>query len=36
MNDDEQKEEADVLSKQIDNIKKQIKELETLQFQLEK
>ena len=36
MNDDEQKEEADNLSTKINNIKKQIKELETLQFQLEK
>lgn len=36
MNNEKQKEEADVLSKQIDSIKKQVKELETLQFQLEK
>ena len=36
MTDESKKEEADVLSKQINSLKKQIKELETLQFQLEK
>ena len=36
MNDADQKEEADDLSIKINNIKKQIKELETLKFQLEK
>jgi len=36
MNDEKQKEEADVLSKQIDGVKKQVKELETLKFKLEK
>jgi len=36
MTDADQKEEADDLSIKINNIKKQIKELETLKFQLEK
>ena len=36
MNDEKQKEEADSLDVKIKSIKKQIKELETLQFQLEK
>jgi hypothetical protein len=36
MTDESKKEEADDLSAKINNIKKQIKELETLRFQLEK
>ncbi len=36
MTDEKKKEEADDLSVKINNIKKQIKELETLRFQLEK
>jgi hypothetical protein len=36
MTDESKKEEADDLSTKINNIKKQIKELETLRFQLEK
>jgi hypothetical protein len=36
MTDESKKEEADDLSVKINNIKKQIKELETLRFQLEK
>ena len=36
MTDESKKEEADDLSVKINNIKKQINELETLRFQLEK
>ena len=36
MTDENKKEEADDLSVKINNIKKQVKELETLKFQLEK